>query len=260
MANWLTAYKGPGGGIGIKPYEDALKAGKTPAQVAAALPGAGIPIGPLARARLEKDLQDLDNKIKSFPDLEKRAKAADQYKLDVARLQGEISGYKGQIAATATQISGYNKQVADLTKQYTDALAQTKTFEKEKDSWKTKATDWESQFRAKSAEYDTAKLEAAQYRNEAVDRQLAGLRGGSSSTGSSGSQGTANITSGAPAYQGGRNNMLVNIDRTVSATDSVLTKKGGVVQQMRGSSAPNAAPSRQLASGAPSGYYKSRFG
>ena len=150
------------------------------------------------------------------------------------------SQYESQISGYKSQLSDYQSQVSNLTNQYQGALDQGAEYKKQSD-------DWQDQFKTKSADYERANDEAERYRNEAVGRQLQSLRSGASTT-------SSNATTGAGA--GGL--------AAGGLTDSVLNRKGPVVERMVTSTqrqrGPTQAPSQGLSSGSTSGYYRSRFG
>lgn len=248
MANWLTNFKGDWGGFGINPYQNAINAGYSPAQIAAAIPGSGLPVGQAAQDRLAADLARLDS----------QARQADSY-------ASQLSGYQDQL-------NNYSNQINSLTSQYNNALQQSQLFQqqatqwqttageygKQRDDWMTKASDWESQFKTKSSEYEAARAEADRYREEAVGRQLAGLRGGMTQAGGGYAARDANIASGRTAYRPGQEDSAVKIEKNISATDSVLAKKGPVVQAIRTASQARQAPQSAPQAGTGS-YYASRF-
>lgn len=250
MANWLTNFKGSGGGLGLIPYQNARNAGYTPAQIAAALPGSGLPVGEKAQWQLQADLAAMEN----------QARAA--------------SSYQSQLDSYQRQLSDYSNQINSLTSQYQNALNQSNIFQqqatqwqttageygKQRDEWMTKAGDFENQFKLKSSEYEAARAEADRYREEAVGRQLAGLRGGSTQAGGPNAAQTANIASGRTAYRAGSDDSMVKVEKNISATDSVLAKKGPVVQAIRTLSSGRQPAAAQGAPSAGTGsYYASRF-
>lgn len=243
MANWLTNFKGSGGGLGLGPYQNAIRAGYTPAQIAAALPGSGLSVGYKAEAQLAVDLSRLES----------QARAADSY-------ASQLNSYQ-------SQLDNYSKQINSLTGQYNNALQQATQWQttageygKQRDEWMTKAGDWENQFTTKSAEYEAARAEADRYREEAVGRQLAGLRGGSTQAGGGYAARDASLTSGKTAYRPGSDDSMVKVEKNISATDSVLARKGPVVQAIRTASQPRTAASQVANQGGTGSYYAGRFG
>lgn len=250
MANWLTNFKGGGGGLGLVPYQNARNAGYTPAQIAGALPGSGLPVGEKAQWQLQADLAAMEN----------QARAASSY-------QSQLDGYQ-------RQLSDYSSQINSLTGQYQNALNQSNVFQqqatqwqstageygKQRDEWMTKAGDWENQFTTKSAEYEAARAEADRYREEAVGRQLAGLRGGSTQGGGGYAARDASLTSGKTAYRPGSDDSMVKVEKNISATDSVLARKGPVVQAIRTASQARPAAAQVANQGGTGSYYAGRFG
>lgn len=262
--NWLTQFKGSGGGLGFVPYQNARAAGYTPAQIAAALPGSGLTVGEKAQWQLQQDLAAMEQK----------ASAADNYQNQANEYQSQLSGYQSQLDTYQRQLGDYSNQINSLTSQYQNALNQSNIFQqqatqwqttageygKQRDEWMTKAGDFESQFKQKSSEYEAARAEADRYREEAVGRQLAGLRGGATQTGGQNAAQTANIASGRTAYRPGSDDNMVKVEKNISATDSVLAKRGPVVQSIRtlSSGRPAAEPQGSPSAGTGS-YYASRF-
>lgn len=250
MANWLTQFKGAGGGLGFVPYQNARAAGYSPAQIAAAIPGSGLPVGEKAQWQIQQDLAAMESQASS------------------------AASYQSQLDSYQTQLSNYSNQINSLTSQYQNALNQSNLFQqqasqwqttageygKQRDEWMTKAGDFESQFKQKSSEYEAARAEADRYREEAVGRQLAGLRGGATQSGGQNAAQAANIASGRTAYRPGSDDSIVKVEKNISATDSVLAKKGPVVQAIRTVSGAAPASSAQATPGAGTGsYYASRF-
>jgi hypothetical protein len=243
MANWLTNFKGGWGGFGLVPYQNAINAGFSPAQIAAALPGSGLSVGYKAEAQLAQDLSRMES----------QARAADSY-------ASQLNSYQ-------SQLDNYSNQINSLTGQYNNALQQATQWQttageygKQRDEWMTKAGDWENQFTTKSAEYEAARAEADRYREEAVGRQLAGLRGGSTQAGGGYAARDASLTSGKTAYRPGSDDSMVKVEKNISATDSVLARKGPVVQAIRTASQPRTAASQVANQGGTGSYYAGRFG
>ena len=243
MANWLTNFKGIGGGLGLIPYQNAINAGYTPAQIAAALPGSGLSVGYKAEAQLTADLSRMES----------QARAADSY-------ASQLNSYQ-------SQLDNYSNQINSLTSQYNNALQQATQWQttageygKQRDEWMTKAGDWENQFTTKSAEYEAARAEADRYREEAVGRQLAGLRGGSTQAGSGFAGQSGETTTGRTAYQDGGDSTGLRIDKGITATDPLMARKGPVVQRIRTATQSSGGPAAALASGGSGSYYASRFG
>ena len=243
MSNWFTQYKGEHGGSGMGSWDRAINDGYSPQQIAAAVGGSGLSVG--------WRLRDAANAVNAG------VAAQQQAKQQAANL---ASQYESQISGYKSQLSDYQSQVSNLTNQYQGALDQGAEYKKQSD-------DWQDQFRAKSADYDRANDEAERYRNEAVGRQLQSLRSGASTTGSNATTGAGagGLAAGGPRFQGGEgSSMAEQVKKEGGLTDSVLNRKGPVVEQMVTSTqrqrGPIQAPSQGLSSGSTSGYYRSRFG
>ena len=175
-----------------------------------------------ARNRLAQDLSSLAS----------RANQADSYRQ-------QLDGYQSQFNA-------YQNQINTLTGQYNTALQQ--------------ASDWEQEFSRKSAEYEAARAEADRYQEEAVGRQLAGLRGGSTVAGSGFAAQSGDATTGRTAFQDGSDDAGLRIDKGITATDPLMARKGPVVQRIRTAAQSSGNPAASLASGGSGSYYASRFG
>lgn len=243
MSNWFTQYKGPSGGTGMGSWDRAINDGYSPQQIAAAVGSSGLSVG--------WRLRDAANAVNAG------AAAQQQAQQQSANL---ASQYESQISGYKSQLSDYQSQVSNLTNQYQGALDQGAEYKKQSD-------DWQDQFKTKSADYDRANDEAERYRNEAVGRQLQSLRSGASTTSSNATTGAGagGLAAGGPRFQGGEEGSLVEqVKKEGGLTDSVLNRKGPVVERMVTSTqrqrGPTQAPSQGLSSGSTSGYYRSRFG
>ena len=223
-------------------WDRAIDDGYSPQQIAAAVGGSGLSVG--------WRLRDAANAVNAGAAAQRQA----QQKAASVRNQ-----YESQISGYKSQLSNYQSQVNNLTNQYQGALAQSAEYKKQSD-------DWQDQFKTKSADYDKANDEAERYRNEAVGRQLQSLRSGASTTSSNATTGggAGGLAAGGPRFQAGDNESLTErVKAEGGLTDSVLNRKGPVVERMQTNTqrqrGPTQAPSQGLSSGSTSGYYQSRF-
>jgi len=192
--------------------------------------------------------------------------AASGYESRIRNLEGEIGGYTSQISNLNNSINNYVNQVGDLTNQYNIALGQYQDQVKETERVQDVADDLERQFTEASARADQFQAEADRYREEAVGQQLRAVRSGSTSGGANQSgnmQGS--LTSGRTGYSSDKSDIgkVAEILRAQGGlTDSVLNRKGPVVEQLSGSSntmgAAADASKRAVQQGTGS-YYATRF-
>ena len=182
----------------------------------------------------------------------------------IDRYQSTINDYRNQISGFQSQLSNYQGQVSNLQTQYQGALAENATISKERD-------DYEKKFGEQSALYEQARAEADTYREQAVGRQLSGLRSGASSGGANQTSyaGGGSLTSGRSGYRSSARDQDKEIADYVieqgGITDSVLSREGPVVQMMdkdrRGPARGTPSQIRDRTSNAGTGsYYASRFG
>ena len=182
----------------------------------------------------------------------------------IDQYQSTINDYRSQISGFQSQLSNYQGQVGNLTTQYQSALADNATIKQERD-------DFEKKFGEQSALYEQARAEADTYREQAVGRQLSGLRSGASSGGANQTAyaGGGNLSSGRSGYRSSARDQDKEIADYVieqgGITDSVLSREGPVVQMMdkdrRGPAKRAPSQIRDRTSGAGTGsYYASRFG
>lgn len=224
--NWLTDYRGPGGGFGQNSYQNAINAGHTPAQIAAALPGSGLAAGPIAQQRLSTDLQGLESAA--------RAGEAAQQQFNSA-------------------LSEYQARFDEATRGYQSALSDSAKYKSDYEDYKAKYDALDAERKAEQEAQVSQQLSSL--RSGSVASGVPGSGLGSLSSGSSAySRGSAGSSDG----------VLSNYWRNSDPTDSVLDHKGPVVEAMSDSSGSMAARSearqRALARGAGSSYYASRFG
>lgn len=241
MANWFTQFRGPGGGSGMQSYRRALDAGYSPQQIAAAAPSSGLSVG--------WRLRDTIGTINAASAAARaQSQAAAQSKAAAQSYQSQLSSYK-------SQLDDYSRRFSDVNNQYQTALA-----------GKTKAeglaTEWEGKWNKSQSDYEEAKRLADSYKEEAVSRQLSGLQSG---TTVQGRQATpfSGIGGGATAVSRTADDKEspFSIEKKIEAEDSVLSRKGPVVEMIgRSSASPSSssAAKRSLAGG--TSHYAGRFG
>lgn len=236
---WNTGVKG----FGIESYNAARAAGLSNAQIQSGT--AGQLVGRRARDMINAGIStenSLAGQIKSA--------------------QSEAAGYKSQLDDYRGQLDNYMNQVNTLSGQYQTALSRQQEIQSEADKW-------QSDFRDMSSKYETEKAEADRYRNEAVGRQLQGVRSGSTTSGSQATigAGQGSLTGGGQRFQSDRpqSDLARMVKDEGGLTDSVLANKGPVVERMTaerrqspsaGQSSPSLAAGRTSST---SGYYASRF-
>lgn len=187
--------------------------------------------------------------------------AARRAQADADNYRSQLDGYKSRVLDFESQIGNYQTQVSNLSNQYNKQLQATSAAEE-------RADDFEDRFEKKSAEYTVARDEADRYRNEAVGNQLRSLRAGSSGSGQrSNLGGGASLAAGGPRFSGnpgGAEGELLRLARERGLADTLLKRKGPVVERMSTgaqSSAPRGPATSGLSRGAGTGsYYASRFG
>ena len=181
----------------------------------------------------------------------------------IDRYQSTINDYRSQISGFRISYN-YQGQVGNLTTQYQSALADNATIKQERD-------DFEKKFGEQSALYEQARAEADTYREQAVGRQLSGLRSGASAGGANQTSyaGGGNLSSGRSGYRSSARDQDKEIADYVieqgGITDSVLSREGPVVQMMDRDRRPRAQGSasqsgRRTTSAGTGSYYASRFG
>lgn len=236
MANWLNQFKGPGGGLGMQSFNRARAAGYSPAQIAAAIPGTNLSVG----YRLADQANAIVRSLKQRADAGKAA-------------QGQIDSYK-------SQLNSYQNQVKTLQGQYNTAMQATAAAQKQ-------ASEFESKFNKATADFEEARAEADRYKEEAVGQQLRAIRSGATqSSRQDAGGGVGDLSAGRTRFSSDGGDSLAKQAREEGGlTDSVLSRKGPVVEQIssgnRRQAGPPDQPNRGLARGAGSGsYYASRFG
>lgn len=202
-----------------------------------------------------------NNLYENYTNAQNQAQSA-QSAID--RYQSTINDYRSQISGFQNQLSNYQGQVGNLTTQYQSALADNATIKQERD-------DFEKKFGEQSALYEQARAEADTYREQAVGRQLSGLRSGASAGGANQTSyaGGGNLSSGRSGYRSSARDQDKEIADYVieqgGITDSVLSREGPVVQMMDRDRRPRAQgsasqPGRRTTSAGSGSYYASRFG
>ena len=258
MANWLSEqrFRGDGGGLGMKSWDRAIDAGYTPRQVAEATEGAGLSIGWRLRDLVgelkrgfdrEGTISGLESERDTYRGERDTARGnltSAQSERDAARSRADIA--EGKIAGYDTQIVDYKDQLADYTKKYSEAT--------------DLASDYQGKWAQAQGDYESAKAMADAYREEAVSRQLSGLQSGRTAAGVGR---TAGLASGRGAVSRAARDKedALNIEKKISAEDSVLSRKGPVVTRIQGGSNRTPSQSAGLASGGGGrSYYAGRFG
>ena len=176
-------------------------------------------------------------------------------------LQGRISGFEDRIRMFERDIDDYKTRQEELRGQYQTALGQVQDWTSKANEFQRQASDWEDQFQSKSAEYQAAREEADRYRNEAVGRQLAGLRSGATVGGANaGRAGTGTLASGRTGYRA-MDDRAVEIEKNIQAESGALSRKGPVVERITRAQPRRGAPSGggQAPPAQSSSYYASRF-
>lgn len=234
--SFLHQFKGGGGGFGINSYYAARNAGYNPIHIAREIGPSGLGIGWRARDALLRDVAE-----QGF------------------QLRDQRNQYKSQVEGFNDQIANYTNQVNTLTGQYQSALQDAQANAKARD-------DFERQFQKASADYQAARAEADQYREEAVGQQLRAVRSGSTVGGANQTQNlTGGLASGRTGYssdEGDISKLAESMRAQGGLTDSVLSREGPVVQQLTrggGQAGKSAAKGTSSAAGTGS-YYSSRFG
>ena len=232
-------------GFGRHSYAAARAAGFSNAQISAAISGGRV--GRRARDMVGAGLA-----------AEQRSQAS----VDAARSQA--SQYQSQLASYQSQLDSYRNQVNSLSSQYQSQLQATKAANE-------KASEFEEKFTKASADYETAKGEADMYREQAVGNQLRALRSGATSGGNQKTVSqVGSLTGGESRFSSDgigddRSDLTDRIKEEGGLTDSVLARKGPVVERMTSATgrqtSPTSRPNRGLSQGAGTGsYYASRFG
>ena len=244
--SFLHRFRGDQGGFGLKPYNAARAAGYTPKQIAAEIGPSGMPLGYRARDAIIRDTAQQAEDLKQ---------QRNTYRDDVQGYKDQIANYDKQLSDYRDQLNNYQSQITGLTGQYQQALGQATDAQAE-------ASRFEDMFNERTAEYETARAEAQRYRDEAVGRQLQGLRMGSTASGSGDTQGAiASLSSGRSGVRA-MDDRAVEIEKGIQAESGALSGKGPVVERMVSASRnrPTAqANSERQSTNQSSSYYASRF-
>lgn len=252
-------------GFGRHSYNDAISAGYTPAQIAAAVEGkrVGVRGQELIDAyKLAANTARESGRTAGYSSGYDTAKddyrdQIDDYKERIRDYKSDISDYDDKIEDFRGRISDYKLQVGSLTDQYNTALSASQALTLERD-------DLASKFREASQNYEASKAEADRYREEAVGQQLRGVRAGSTAGGANQTnQMRGSLASGRTGYSSDRDEIseLAESMRSQGGlTDSVLSREGPVVQQLASGSGGSTGGQRQATNRAGTGsYYASRF-
>lgn len=163
----------------------------------------------------------------------------------------------GREAAAKSALEQYDARFSELTSQYNSALQERNTFQSQVGS--AQAAAQEAKNRADA--YEKQQKEQQEF---AINEQLHGLRSGATVSGTPGA-GLGSLTSGGRSYSSGGTSrpggILDSYYRSGDLTDSVLSKRGPVVEPVQVQSGGSSAP-RNLTSGSSNtaGYYARRFG
>ena len=217
-------------GWGQHSFNDAINAGYSGSDIAAFVNSGQIRIGQKA--------MDMAHGASSASRGNQAAIAAAQQQFD-----SQLQGYR-------TQLDDWTNRYSNMTNQYQTALAGKNEFE--------------GKFKQASEDYEEAKALAEAYKGEAVNRQLDSLRRGGTYQGGQTTP-YASIAAGAvsnrPRHE---DSMQIDVDKGVSAEDSVLATKGPVIDVIRGgNSSSNRGPQSGSASAGsrdPNQHYVNRFG
>ena len=179
----------------------------------------------------------------------------------LAGLESRIGGYEDRIRGFERDIDDYRNRNNQLQQQYTGALGQVQNWTNKANEFQQQASNWENQFNKRTGEWEAARSEAERYRNEAVGRQLQGLRSGSTVGGANARGGpTGTLSSGRSGYRA-MDDRAVEIEKNIKAESGALASKGPVVERLVAAQrARSASPQRGSAPPAQSSsYYASRF-
>ena len=186
-----------------------------------------------------------------------RSSARDDYQGIIDGLNNQISGYTNQISGLNNRINDYTIQVNDLTNKYDDALVTIDEVETARDKF-------ESDLIKRTGEYEAARAEADRYREEAVGQQLRAVRSGSTVGGANQSQQMqGSLAGGRTGYSSDSGSDVGKIAELLRAqgglTDSVLNRKGPVVEQLGGTPQASSDAKRRSPDAGTGSYYASRF-
>ena len=216
-----------------------------------------------------RSIEDIRREIATSPEAVRRnqeqydrSQQASQYERerDEARIAAEE--YQSQLDDYERQLGNYKDQIGGLTTQYNQALGQVTGLTGQLGEAQASANRFEDMFNERTAEYETARDEAQRYRDEAVGRQLQGLRMGSTVSGSNVAQGGIASLAGGRAGVRAADDRAVEIEKNIQAESGALSGKGGpVVERIRQArpTGGSAQAQRQSSPTGTSSYYASRF-
>ena len=237
-------------GFGRHSYADAINAGYTPAQIASAVAGKRV-------GRRAQDMIAAAQPAYSSGQSAGRSSARDDYQGIIDTLNTQISGYTDQITGLNDRINNYTTQVNDLTNKYDEALVTIDEVETARDKF-------EEDLIKRTGEYEAARAEADRYREEAVGQQLRAVRSGSTAGGANQSQTMqGSLAGGKTGYSSDSGSDVGKIAELLRAqgglTDSVLNRKGPVVEQLGGAPQASRDANRRSSDAGTGSYYQSRF-
>ena len=259
----LHQFRGGQGGFGLQSYQRARAAGINPIHIANAIGSSGLALGHRARDAIIRDSAQQAFQLKDQRN-EARSVARD-YSGEIERYKSQISDFEDRIQDYDSRISGFNDQIANYTNQVNSLTGQYQNALKTAEANAQARDQFESQFNKASADFEAARAEADQYREEAVGQQLRAVRSGSTVGGANQSQNLAGgLASGRTGYssdEGDISKLAESMRAQGGLTDSVLSREGPVVQQLaRGPAQAGKSASKGSGSSAGTGsYYASRF-
>lgn len=181
------------------------------------------------------------------------------YQRELDTYRGDLSDAQFKLSDYESQLNRYKSDLETAKTQYQDVLGKYNTSS-------TKIDTLGQELEKVKADSELYRSKLDSYTKDAVSQQLDVLRRGSGAN-QGPSMGGVNLASGGGTVtRATRPDSGVNVVAQVDATDSVLDRRGPVVETMRSSGSSSASPvqARQnsLASGRGSaaGYYASRFG
>lgn len=160
-------------------------------------------------------------------------------------------------AAAKSALEQYDQRFSELTSQYNTALQERNSFQSQVSAAQTAAQEAKNRADA----YEKQQKEQQEF---AINEQLRGLRSGTTVSGTPGA-GLGSLSSGGRSYSSGGTSrpggILDSYYRSGDLTDSVLDRRGPVVEPVQMQSGGTSAP-RSLTGGASNsaGYYARRFG
>jgi hypothetical protein len=234
MSNWYTQYTHGDGGAGLASFQRAVAAGHSPAEAAQAVRSSGLTIG----EKLQQHLAGINSTGGGGTGM--GGWGAQQMQMQQQMFDTQLQGYR-------TQLNDWSSRYNDMQNQYQTAL--------------TDRNEYEGKFQQATEDYESAKALAETYKGEAINQQLNSLRTGATYQGGQVNP-YASIASGAVSNRQRQNtDMLVNVDKSVKAEDSVLATKGPAVEVISGGIRRQPDNNPQAGGGnQPASYYADRFG